>query len=45
MIFFEPWGPPGSGPRHVDFLWPIWGVLDTTPQGRGTDWEPSREYA
>jgi len=43
--FFERWGPPGTGPRHVDFLWPIWGVLDTTPAGRGGDWEPSREYA
>jgi predicted dithiol-disulfide oxidoreductase (DUF899 family) len=43
-IFFELWAP-GSGPRHVDFLWPIWGVLDTTPEGRGKDWEPSREYA
>lgn len=42
--FFRSWGPPGTGPRHVDFMWPIWGVLDTTPVGRGKDWEPSREY-
>ena len=34
----------GQGPRHVDFIWPIWNVLDTTPEGRGTDWEPRLEY-
>jgi predicted dithiol-disulfide oxidoreductase (DUF899 family) len=30
---------PGEGeePRHVDSLWPIWSVLDMTPEGRGTD--------
>jgi predicted dithiol-disulfide oxidoreductase (DUF899 family) len=35
---------PGQDPRHVDFIWPIWSVLDLTPEGRGTDWSPSREY-
>jgi predicted dithiol-disulfide oxidoreductase (DUF899 family) len=25
----------GSGPRHVDSIWPIWNVLDMTPDGRG----------
>ena len=24
-------------PRHVDLIWPIWSVLDMTPEGRGTD--------
>jgi predicted dithiol-disulfide oxidoreductase (DUF899 family) len=24
-------------PRHVDSIWPIWNVLDATPEGRGTD--------
>jgi predicted dithiol-disulfide oxidoreductase (DUF899 family) len=27
---------PGEDPRHVDSVWPIWSVLDTTPEGRGT---------
>jgi predicted dithiol-disulfide oxidoreductase (DUF899 family) len=25
----------GEDPRHVDSIWPIWSVLDMTPQGRG----------
>jgi predicted dithiol-disulfide oxidoreductase (DUF899 family) len=35
---------PGQNPRHVDFVWPLWAVLDTTPEGRGTDWWPSLSY-
>ena len=31
---------PGQDPRHVDFMWPLWAVLDSTPAGRG-DWGPS----
>jgi predicted dithiol-disulfide oxidoreductase (DUF899 family) len=31
-------------PRHVDFIWPIWSVLDTTPEGRGADWGPELDY-
>jgi predicted dithiol-disulfide oxidoreductase (DUF899 family) len=34
---------PGQGSRHVDFIWPVWNVLDVTPDGRGTDWLPQRE--
>ncbi|MEN3279096.1 MAG: hypothetical protein V7607_236 [Solirubrobacteraceae bacterium] len=34
----------GQEPRHVDFIWPVWNVLDTTPEGRGTDWSLQREY-
>jgi predicted dithiol-disulfide oxidoreductase (DUF899 family) len=26
----------GEGARHVDSIWPIWNVLDMTPDGRGT---------
>ncbi len=26
----------GEEPRHVDSIWPIWSVLDMTPEGRGT---------
>ncbi len=25
----------GEEPRHVDSIWPIWSVLDMTPEGRG----------
>ena len=28
-------------PRHLDQIWPLWNMLDLTPQGRGTDWYPS----
>jgi predicted dithiol-disulfide oxidoreductase (DUF899 family) len=31
---------PDQHPRHVDYMWPIWKVLDVTPGGRGTDWNP-----
>jgi predicted dithiol-disulfide oxidoreductase (DUF899 family) len=27
----------GEDPRHVDSIWPLWNVLDMTPQGRGDD--------
>ena len=30
-------------PRHIDQMWPLWNVLDTTPEGRGSDWYPSLE--
>jgi predicted dithiol-disulfide oxidoreductase (DUF899 family) len=35
---------PGQHPRHVDFMWPLWAMLDRTPEGRGTDWQPQLEY-
>jgi predicted dithiol-disulfide oxidoreductase (DUF899 family) len=35
---------PGQEPRHVDYMWPIWKVLDLTPGGRGTDWNPRYGY-
>jgi predicted dithiol-disulfide oxidoreductase (DUF899 family) len=35
---------PGQDPRHVDFMWPLWSVLDRTPEGRGTDWRPELDY-
>jgi predicted dithiol-disulfide oxidoreductase (DUF899 family) len=34
----------GQNHRHIDMLWPIWNVLDLTPEGRGTDWFPSLSY-
>jgi len=35
---------PGEHPRHVDYMWPAWNVLDTTPGGRG-DWNPQLQYS
>ena len=35
---------PGQHPRHVDFMWPVWKVLDLTPEGRGTDFHPKLQY-
>jgi predicted dithiol-disulfide oxidoreductase (DUF899 family) len=35
---------PGQSPRHIDFMWPLWAVLDTTPAGRAPDWYPSLSY-
>lgn len=29
----------GGDPRHMDLMWPLWNVLDATPEGRG-DWYP-----
>lgn len=34
---------PGQNPRHVDFMWPLWGILDGTPGGRGS-WMPDFAY-
>jgi predicted dithiol-disulfide oxidoreductase (DUF899 family) len=27
----------GMDPRHVDSIWPLWHLLDVTPEGRGND--------
>jgi predicted dithiol-disulfide oxidoreductase (DUF899 family) len=35
----------GSDPRHVDFMWPLWAVLDRTPEGRSPDWVPALDYS
>jgi predicted dithiol-disulfide oxidoreductase (DUF899 family) len=42
-LYFSPTDP-GLHPRHVDFMWPLWKVLDLTPGGRGTDFEPLLQY-
>jgi predicted dithiol-disulfide oxidoreductase (DUF899 family) len=34
----------GQDPRHVDFMWPLWAMLDRTPEGRGKTWGPSLDY-
>lgn len=33
----------GGHMRHLDLIWPMWNVLDMTPQGRG-DFVPSLHY-
>ena len=35
----------GQDMRHVDFMWPLWSVLDLTPEGRGAEWRPELEYS
>ncbi len=42
LFYAEP--EPGQHPRHVDFMWPLWKVLDVTPAGRPADWEPRYLY-
>jgi predicted dithiol-disulfide oxidoreductase (DUF899 family) len=42
-LFFIP-NDPGMDMRHVDFMWPLWSMLDLTPGGRG-DWHPELEYS
>jgi len=40
------WGKPDPGQdmRHVDFMWPMWSIFDTTTEGRGKDWGPELKY-
>ena len=35
---------PGEDPRGAPDLMPIWTVLDSVPEGRGTDWYPKLDY-
>jgi predicted dithiol-disulfide oxidoreductase (DUF899 family) len=42
-LFLTP-SDPGQDMRHVDFMWPLWSVLDCSPEGRGTDWRPELQY-
>ena len=43
-LFFVP-PEAGQDPRHMDSLWPLWNLLDLTPQGRGRNWYPALKYA
>ena len=40
------WAPSEAGQdsRHVDMPWPLWNLLDLTPEGRGKDWYPKLDY-
>ena len=42
-LYFVP-ADPGQNPRHIDPMWPLWNVLDMTPDGRGADWYPKLSY-
>jgi predicted dithiol-disulfide oxidoreductase (DUF899 family) len=42
-LFYAP-AEPGQNARHVDFMWPHWNILDTTPGGRGTNFGLALEY-
>ncbi|MEQ8344990.1 MAG: DUF899 family protein [Sneathiellaceae bacterium] len=35
---------PGQDPRGAPDIDPLWTLLDTIPEGRGTDWYPKLEY-
>jgi predicted dithiol-disulfide oxidoreductase (DUF899 family) len=44
-LLFAP-GNEGQEARHVDLIWPIWSVLDMTPDGRGSGPNfPGLDYA
>ncbi|HLY19333.1 MAG TPA: DUF899 family protein [Bryobacteraceae bacterium] len=30
--------------RHIDMMWPLWNLLDMTPEGRGAGWYPRLSY-
>jgi predicted dithiol-disulfide oxidoreductase (DUF899 family) len=34
----------GQDARHLDLIWPLWNLLDLTPEGRGEKWYPERSY-
>lgn len=35
----------GRDPRHLDLFWPLWQLLDLTPEGRGRNWYPRYSYS
>ena len=42
-MFFAP-PDRGQDRRHVDLIWPVWNLLDMTPEGRGAKWGPKLRY-
>jgi predicted dithiol-disulfide oxidoreductase (DUF899 family) len=42
-MFFAP-SDRGQDKRHVDLIWPVWNLLDMTPEGRGSTWGPKLRY-
>ncbi|MFQ6006966.1 MAG: DUF899 family protein [Woeseia sp.] len=41
-LLWTPMG--GKHPRHVDIIWPVWGLLDMTRSGRHPDKTPQLRY-
>ncbi len=35
---------PGQHPRHMDMAYPLWNLMDFTPEGRPADWFPQIAY-
>lgn len=35
---------PGQDPRGAPDIMPLWTILDSTPEGRGSDWYPKLQY-
>jgi predicted dithiol-disulfide oxidoreductase (DUF899 family) len=35
-LLYAPWDA-DQQPRHLDSIWPLWHVLEMTPDGRGTE--------
>jgi predicted dithiol-disulfide oxidoreductase (DUF899 family) len=44
MLYASDRAKDGIDARHIDMLWPLWNVLDLTPEGRGTTWYPALRY-
>ncbi len=42
LLFVKP--DRGENERHLDMMWPLWNLLDMTPEGRGEDWFPRLTY-
>ena len=42
-LWFAP-ADPNQDMRHVDFMWPMWSMFDSTPKGRGAKWGPRLKY-
>jgi predicted dithiol-disulfide oxidoreductase (DUF899 family) len=43
-LLYAPAAEKGQDGRHIDLIWPLWNMLDYTPEGRGTDWYPRLRY-
>jgi len=41
-LFYAP-AADGQHPRHADMIWPVWNLLDMTPEGRD-GWFPRNSY-
>ncbi len=42
LLFADPEA--GQHPRHLDLIFPLWNLLDLSPEGRGADFFPRLAY-